>query len=235
MDNVENTNAKVPDAEPVFINNALADLNNSSATMPLVLTVPADEELKPSATMPLVHTVPNDVSLANGINLLRPIAKAVVSETLTKEELQKATESFFEMDDNDKENEDIYAGDKRIDDDDDSQDVKQNEENVTSETEKTPDLEQSVNTETDEDTGDNEARRQKIGNEYSIPVNKQRSYILSSKPEEEKTIEDVVLENCNNLEKSFEKLTEKHPQLQGFLSLVKTHLADLKNRCTGLK
>lgn len=179
--------------------------------------------------------VPNDVSLANGISLLRPMAKATVSETLTKEELQKAKEGFSEMDDNDKENEDVYAGDKRIADDDDSQGVKQNDENVTSETEKTPDLEQSVNMETDEDTEDNEARLRKIGNEYSIPVNKQRSYILSSKPEEEKTIEDVVLENCNNLEKSFEKLTKKHPQLQGFLSLIKTHLADLKNRCTGLK
>lgn len=113
--------------------------------------------------------IPDDVSLANGISLLRPMAKATVSETLTKEELQKAQEGFSEMDDNDKENEDVYAGDKRIADDD------------------------------------------------------------------EKSIEDTVIENCDTLEQSFEKLVEKHSQLSGFLSLVKTHLADLKNRCTGLK
>lgn len=80
----------------------------------------------------------------------------------------------------------VYAGDTRIPDEaDEEQDVKPNEENVTS--------------------------------------------------EDEKTIEDVVLENCDNLEKSFEKLTEKHPQLQAFLGLVKTHITDLKNRCAGLK
>ena len=80
----------------------------------------------------------------------------------------------------------VYAGDTRIPDEaDEEQDVKPNEENVTS--------------------------------------------------EDEKTIEDVVLENCDNLEKSFEKLTEQHPQLQAFLGLVKTHITDLKNRCAGLK
>lgn len=180
MDNTEDTNANVPDAEPVFINKELADRNN------------------PPTAKPAILTVPDDVSLANGISLLRPIVRVPVPETLTKEELQKATESFFKMDDSDKENEDVYAGDKRIADDDDSQGVKQNDENVTSETEKTSDLTPSVK-------------------------------------QDEKSIEDTVIENCDTLEQSFEKLVEKHSQLSGFLSLVKTHLADLKNRCTGLK
>lgn len=151
MDNTEDTNAKVPNAEPVFINKELADRNN------------------PPTAKPAVLTVPDDVSLANGISLLRPIVRVPVPETLTKEELQKAQEGFPKMDDNDKENEDVYAGDERIADDD------------------------------------------------------------------EKSIEDIVIENCDTLEQSFEKLVEKHSQLSGFLSLVKTHLADLKNRCTGLK
>lgn len=156
----DDTNIKVPDAEPVFINKKLADPNN------------------PPTAKPAVITVPDDVSLANGISLLRPIVRVPVPETLTKEELQKAQEGFSKMYDNDKENEDVYAGDKRIADDDDSQGVKQND---------------------------------------------------------EKSIEDTVIENCDTLEQSFEKLVEKHSQLKGFLSLVKTHLADLKNRCTGLK
>ena len=147
----DGTNMKVPNAEPVFINKELVDPDDSSVAKPAILTVP------------------DDVSLANGISLLRPIVRVPVPETLTKEELQKATESFLKMDDNDKENEDVYAGDKRIADDD------------------------------------------------------------------EKSIEDTVIENCDTLEQSFEKLVEKHSQLSGFLSLVKTHLADLKNRCTGLK
>lgn len=151
MDNTENTNAKVPDAEPVFINKELADEDNSPIAKPAVLTVPDGK------------------SPVNGIKLLKPIVKVHVPKTLTKEELQKAQEGFSKMDDNDKENEDVYAGDKRIADDD------------------------------------------------------------------EKSIEDTVIENCDALEQSFEKLVEKHSQLSGFLSLVKTHLADLKNRCTGLK
>ena len=113
--------------------------------------------------------VPDGKSPVNGIKLLKPIVKVPVPKTLTKEELQKAQEGFSKMDENDKENEDVYAGDKRIADDD------------------------------------------------------------------EKSIEDTVIENCDALEQSFEKLVEKHSQLSGFLSLVKTHLADLKNRCTGLK
>lgn len=147
----DNTNANVPDAEPVFINKELADPNN------------------PPVAKPAILTVPDDVSLANGISLLRPIVRVPVPETLTKEELQKAQEGFSKMDDDDKENEDVYAGDKRIADDD------------------------------------------------------------------EKSIEDTVIEDCDTLEQSFEKLVEKHSQLSGFFSLVKTHLADLKNRCTGLK
>ncbi len=180
----DDTNIKVPDAEPVFINKELADPNN------------------PPTAKPAVLTVPDDVSLANGISLLRPIVRVPVPETLTREELQKAQEGFSKMDDNDKENEDVYAGDKRIADDDDSQGVKQNDENVTSEIEKTPDLEPSVK---------------------------------QDETDDEKSIEDTVIENCDTLEQSFEKLVEKHSQLKGFLNLVKTHLADLKNRCTGLK
>lgn len=146
--------------------------------------------------------VPDGKSPVNGIKLLKPIVKVPVPKTLTKEELQKAQEGFSKMDENDKENDDVYAGDKRIADDNDSQGVKQNDETVTSEPEKTPDLTPSVK---------------------------------QDETDDEKSIEDTVIENCDALEQSFEKLVEKHSQLNGFLSLVKTHLADLKNRCTGLK
>lgn len=206
MDNTEDTNAKVHNAEPVFIRPATED-DIKKANTP-----------KPAIFEPVMI----GDKLVNISNLEENEKEKLVGGlkkrlgTFVKRNLGSYidTGDRYKMDqqpNNDTQEDNaqvtadnnVYAGDARIPDDaDEEQDVKQNEENVTSEDEKTPDLAPSVK---------------------------------QDETDDEKSIEDTVIENCDTLEQSFEKLVEKHPQLNGFLGLIKTHITDLKNRCAGLK
>ena len=214
----DDTNAKVPDAEPVFVRPATEeDIKKANTPKPAIFepVMIGDKlvnisNLEENEKEKLVGGLKKRL----GTFVKRNLGSYIDTGDRYKMDQQPNNDTQEDnaqvtADDN------VYAGDTRIPDE--------------------ADEEQTVNQETHEDTEENKAEPQKIGNEYSIPVNKQQSYVLSQKPAEEKTIEDVVLENCDNLEKSFEKLTEKHPQLQAFLGLVKTHITDLKNRCAGLK
>ena len=185
----DGTNAKVPDAEPVFVRPATEeDIKKANTPKPAIFepVMIGDKlvnisNLEENEKEKLVGGLKKRL----GTFVKRNLGSYIDTGDRYKMDQQPNNDTQEDnaqstADDN------VYAGDTRISDEaDEEQGVKQDEENVTS--------------------------------------------------EEEKTIEDVVLENCDNLEKSFEELTEKHPQLQAFLGLVRTHITDLKNRCAGLK
>lgn len=188
MNNTEDTNAKVPDAEPVFVRPATEeDIKKANTPKPAIFqpVMIGDKlvnisNLEENEKEKLVGGLKKRL----GTFVKRNLGSYIDTGDRYKMDQQPNNET--QEDNAQATADDVYAGDTRIPDEaDEEQGVKQNEENITS--------------------------------------------------EEEKTIEDVVLENCDNLEKSFEKLTEKHPQLQAFLGLVRTHITDLKNRCAGLK
>lgn len=94
-------------------------------------------------------------------------------------------------------------------------------------------MDQQPNNDTQEDNAQVTADDNVYAGDTRIPDEADEEQ--DAKQNDEKSIEDTVIENCDTLEQSFEKLVEKHPQLNGFLGLVKTHITDLKNRCAGLK
>lgn len=185
----DDTNAKVPDAEPVFVRPATEeDIKKANTPKPAIFepVMIGDKlvnisNLEENEKEKLVGGLKKRL----GTFVKRNLGSYIDTGDRYKMDQQPNNDTQEDnaqvtTDDN------VYAGGTRISDEaDEEQGVKQNEENVTS--------------------------------------------------AEEKTIEDVVLENCDNLEKSFEELAEKHPQLQAFLGLVRTHITDLKNRCAGLK
>ena len=206
MDNTEDTNVKVHDAEPVFIRPATEeDIKKANTPKPAIF----EPVMIGDKLINISNLEENEKEkLVGGLKkrfgtfVKRNLGSYIDTGDRYKMDQQPNNDTQEDnaqvtADDN------VYAGDTRIPDEaDEEQGVKQNEENVTSEDEKTPDLAPSVK---QDETDDG------------------------------KSIEDTVIENCDTLEQSFEKLVEKHPQLNGFLGLVKTHITDLKNRCAGLK
>lgn len=202
----DDTNVKVPDAEPVFVRPATEeDIKKANTPKPAVF----EPVMIGDKLVNISNLEENEKEkLVGGLRkrlgtfVKRNLGSYIDTGDRYKMDQQPNNETQEDnaqvtTDDN------VYAGDTRIPDEaDEEQGVKQNDENVTSEDEKTPD---------------------------STPSVKQ------DETDDEKFIEDTVIENCDTLEQSFEKLVEKHPQLNGFLGLVKTHITDLKNRCAGLK
>lgn len=202
----DDTNVKVPDAEPVFVRPATEeDIKKANTPKPAVF----EPVMIGDKLVNISNLEENEKEkLVGGLRkrlgtfVKRNLGSYIDTGDRYKMDQQPNNETQEDnaqvtTDDN------VYAGDTRIPDEaDEEQGVKQNDENVTSEDEKTPD---------------------------STPSVKQ------DETDDEKFIEDTVIENCDTLEQSFEKLVEKHPQLSGFLGLVKTHITDLKNRCAGLK